>query len=112
MPEQKSLTSQYLISPDRVFLLPLHIKYYLVNVHVKGMGQSDNGCLYFKQKFKIKDGIFIGPKLEKSSETRWFVQWNFWVKMKEQLEGTNIFSYNICIFEITKTSKCCIGLRI
>jgi len=29
----------------------------------------------------------------------------------EQLEGTNIFSYNMFIFEIINTSKCYVGLH-
>jgi hypothetical protein len=52
-----------------VYLPPLHIKLGLMKSFVKAMDQDGQGFLYLQGKFprisnaKIKEGIFIGPKI-------------------------------------------------
>ena len=51
----------------------------------------------------------MGPKLEKSSETVCLFCETF--EKMEELGVTNIFSYNMFIFEIINTPKCYVGLH-
>jgi hypothetical protein len=59
-----------LVEKTKIFLSPLHIKLGLTKHFVKAMDKEGEGFAYLKQKFpqvsdaKIKEGIFIGPKLE------------------------------------------------
>jgi hypothetical protein len=58
-----------LVNPEKVFLLPLHIKLGLMKNFVKAIDKNGAGFMYLKHNFarlsdaKIKEGIFVGTKI-------------------------------------------------
>jgi hypothetical protein len=63
---EKSVTSQPLINPEKVFLSPLYIKLGLIKNSVEAVDQNGSGFIYLQQKFTrsskdiIEQGIFVG----------------------------------------------------
>jgi len=67
IPGQKNAVNNPLIKPEKVYLLPMHIKLGLIKNCVKAMYQNTAGFMYLKKKFprisdtKIKEGASVGP---------------------------------------------------
>jgi len=68
-PGEKNVVSPTLVLPEKIYLPPLHIKLCLKKNFVKGMYKTGRGFEYVRNEFpnvsdaKIKEGIFIGPKI-------------------------------------------------
>jgi len=66
---EKKLVNTSLINPEKVYLLPLHIKLGLIKNFVKAMDQNRAGFMCFKNRFlkisdaKIKEQVFVGPQI-------------------------------------------------
>jgi hypothetical protein len=68
-PGNKNFRRPPLIKPENVYLPPLHIELGLMKNFVKGIDQYGAGFSYLKETIprisdaKIKEGIFVGPKI-------------------------------------------------
>ena len=87
-PGVKNIQHILLVNPDKVLMLPLHIKLRLMKNLVKVMAkQNSNGFEFLCKKFpkfiqaKLKEGIFVGaeiqifedPEFEKTINSGWAI---------------------------------------
>jgi len=78
MPGEKNVISPPLVLPEKIYLPPLHIKLNLMKNFVKGMDKNGHGFEYVRNRFpnvsdtKIKEGIFIGPKIRELMKDKQF----------------------------------------
>jgi len=93
-PEEKNVVSPPLVLPEKIFLPPLHIKLGLMKNFVKRMAKTGRGFQYVRNKFpnvsdaKIKEGIFIGPRIRELMQDKQFdedlneTERNAWLSFK------------------------------
>jgi hypothetical protein len=68
---KKKVTNLPQVNSEYGFLWPLHIKFDLMTIFVNAMDKNSSMFLLHEPKFlkiseaKIKEGIFVGPNLEK-----------------------------------------------
>jgi hypothetical protein len=68
-PATKNVSFEPLVNPQDIYLPPLHIKLGLTKIFVKALTKEGETFTYFRKKFprlseaKIKEGIFIGPRV-------------------------------------------------
>jgi hypothetical protein len=64
--------------PEKIYLLPLHIRLGLMKNFVKGMDKTGRGFKYVRNKVpnasdtKIKAGIFVGPQIRELMQDKQF----------------------------------------
>ena len=69
IPDEHSVKSEPLVSPQKVFLPTIHIKLGLMKNFVKALDKEGKAFQYLCTKFlkisdaKIKEGIFVGPQI-------------------------------------------------
>jgi hypothetical protein len=68
-PGEKNVVNPPLVLPEKIYLPPWHLNLVFRKKSVKGMDKIGRGFQYVRNKFpnvsdaKIKEGIFIGPKI-------------------------------------------------
>jgi hypothetical protein len=87
VPGEKCVRNQLLVDKDKILLLPLHIKLWLMKNFVKDVNKHGNGFEYLTDKFpkltdaKLKEGTFIG------------------------LQSRGIIKYDLFVHLLTETEK-------
>jgi hypothetical protein len=69
IPGNKNVVNTPLISTEKVYLPPSHIKLGLIKIFVKAMDQNGAGFMYLENKYprisdaKIKEGVFVASQI-------------------------------------------------
>ena len=91
-----------LVNKMKIYLPPLHINLWLMNISTKGMNQEGEGFKYLRQKFssvreaKIKEGIFVSQVKQQFQNLTSKINWKL---LREEL-GIHLKTYAATFWDI------------
>ncbi|KRZ05510.1 hypothetical protein T11_3579 [Trichinella zimbabwensis] len=97
-PGSKNICHQSLINPEKVLLPPLHIKLGIMKQFVKALDKNGTCFQYLCTQFpllsdaKLKEGIFVGPDIQKLIKDKMFSSTMTQVEQEAWVAFTNVVS--------------------